>query len=208
LAQSCKTFYNQDVTGTQVISDKQQLLESLGQLPEPVVRPAFIVVSGLPGTGKSYFCRRLAERIPLIILESDAMRKALFPSPAYSAAESARLFQAIHHLIEQLLRRGIPIALDATNLSERNREHLYHIADRLNAKLILVRVEAPSEVVQERLRNRAEGPASEEDHSEADWAVFQKMKPSVQKIGRNHFAVDTSRDITPVLDKIVREVNR
>jgi hypothetical protein len=133
LAQSFKTLYNQCVTETKVLNDAQQLLENLEQLPEPVVRPVFIVVSGLPGTGKSYFCRRLAERTPLIILESDAMRKALFPSPVYS---------------------------------------------------------------------------TEEDHSEADWEVFQKMKTSVQKIGRNHFAVDTSRDIAPVLDKIVREVNR
>jgi len=34
------------------------------------------------------------------------------------------------------------------------------------------------------------------------------MKLAVQRIGRNHYAVDTSRDITPVLDKIVREVKR
>ena len=196
------------MTETKVISDAEQLLESLDKLPEPVVKPAFIAVSGLPGTGKSYFCRRLAERIPVIILESDAMRKTLFSSPAYSAVESARLFQAIHHLIEQLLKKGISVILDATNLAEKNRERLYHIAYQLNAKLILVRIEAPPEVVQERLRNRAEGTVSEEDHSEADWAVFQKMRTSVQKINRNHFAVDTSRDIAPVLNKIVREVNR
>ncbi len=196
------------MTDTQVVSDTEQLLKSLEQPPEPVVRPAFIVVSGLPGTGKSHFCRQLAARTPVIILESDVMRRTLFPSPAYSAAESARLFQAIHHLIGLLLKRGIPVVLDATNLSERNRERLYHIAYQLNVRLVLVRVEAPAKVVQERLRNRTEGAASEEDHSEADWAVFQKMKNSVQKIGRNHFAVDTSRDIAPVLDKIVREVNR
>lgn len=191
-----------------MVSDAEQLLESLGQLPEPVVKPAFIVVSGLPGTGKSYFCRRLAERTPVIILESDILRRTLFPSPDYSAAESARLFQAIHHLIERLLKRGIPTVLDATNLSERNRERFYHIAYQLNARLILVRVEAPPEVVQERLKNRAEGTGLEEDHSEADWAVFQRMKTSVQEIRRQHFAVDTSRDITPALDRIVREVNR
>jgi len=196
------------VTETQVVSDAEQLLESLGQLPEPVVKPAFIVVSGLPGTGKSYFCRRLADRIPLIILESDLMRKALFPSPTYSIEESARLFQAIHHLIEQLLKKGIPVVLDATNLSERNREQLRHIAYQCNVSLILVRVEAPLEVVQARLKNRTEGTVLEEDHSEADWSVFQKMKSSAQRISQNHFAVDTSRDITPVLDKIVREVNR
>ena len=196
------------MTETQVVSDTEQLLESLEQLPEPVVKPAFVVVSGLPGTGKSYFCRRLAERIPVIILESDVMRKTLFPSPTYSTAESARLFQAIHHLIEQLLKKGIPLVLDATNLSERNRERLYHIAYQLDARLVLVRVEAPFEVVQERLRNRANGTGSEEDQSEADWAVFQKMKTSVQQIRRHHFAVDTSRDIAPVLDKVVKEINR
>jgi len=195
------------VVDTQVVSDTQRLSESLGQLPNPVVKPAFIVVSGLPGTGKSYFSSKLAERLPFIILESDALRKTLFSSPTYSSPESSRLFQAIHHLIEALLRRGIPLILDATNLSEQYRERLYNIADRLNVKLILVRVEAPPDVVYERLKTRSEGTNSK-NISDADWTVFQKMQPTVQKIRRNHYAVDASRDITPVLDKIVREVNR
>jgi len=195
------------VVDTQIVSDAKRLSESLGQLPEAVIKPAFIVVSGLPGTGKSYFCSKLAERLPVIILESDALRRTLLPSPTYSLPESSRLFQVIHHLIEGLLNRGIPLILDATNLSERYRERLYNIADRLGARLILVRVEAPSEVVYERLKARAEG-TDLETNSEADWSVFQKMKPTVQQIRRNHFAVDTSRDISPVLDKIVRAVNK
>ncbi len=40
--------------------------------------------------------------------------------------------------------------------------------------------------------------------SDADWAIYQRMKPSVQKIRRHHYAADTARDITPVLDKIVQ----
>jgi predicted kinase len=191
----------------QLISDVQRLAESLEQFPEPVVKPAFIVVSGLPGTGKSYFCSQLAQRLPLLILESDTLRKALFPSPSYSSPESSRLFLAIHLLIERLLKRGISLILDATNLSQRYREHLYRIADHLEVKLILVRVEAPPEVVRERLKVRQEG-VNPLDKSDADWAVYQKMKSSAQKIRRNHFAVDTSRDITPVLDKIVRAVRR
>jgi hypothetical protein len=34
------------------------------------------------------------------------------------------------------------------------------------------------------------------------------MRSSVEEIQRRHYAVDTSRDITPVLDKIVKEVTR
>ena len=192
---------------TQLLPDVQRLTESLGQFPEPVVKPSFIVVSGLPGTGKSYFCSKLAEKLPFIILESDALRKVLFSSPNYSSQESSRLFQTCHHLIEELLKRGVPLILDATNLSEQYREHLYSIADRLDVNLVLVRVEAPPQVVRERLKARREG-TNPRSKSDADWAVYQRMKSSVQRIHRNHYAVDTSRDITSVLDKIIREVKR
>lgn len=193
--------------GSQVIADARRLVGSLGQLPAPQAQPAIIVVSGLPGTGKSYFCRRLAERLPFLILESDALRKLLFPTPSYSASESSRLFRTIYYLIEELLGKGVPVILDATNLEERHRERIYNIAERLNARLIMVRVEAPPELVQKRLQARAV-KKNTEDSSDADWTVYQKMKTTVQQISRNHFTVDTSRDITPVLEKIVREVKR
>jgi predicted kinase len=194
------------VEDSQLDSDVRRLSEGLGELPEAVVKPAFVVVSGLPGTGKSYFCSKLAERLPFLILESDALRKALYSPPGYSVQESSRLFRASHLLIERLLKRGIPIILDATNLSERNRERLYSIAEHLDVKLVLVRVEAPPEVVYQRLKTRQETDRA--SRSDADWNVYQKMRTSVQHIRRNHYAVDTSRDITPVLDKIVREVSR
>jgi predicted kinase len=193
------------VEDSRLLSDVQRLTESLGELPEPVAEPTFIAVSGLPGTGKSYFCRRLAEILPLVILESDALRKALFPQPGYSPQESARLFRGLHFLIERLLKKGISLVLDATNLSERFRERLYSIADRLGVKLILVRVEAPPQVVYERLKVRQKEAQS---NSEADWAVYQKMKATAEKMHRNHYAVDTSRDITPVVEKVVREARR
>ena len=193
------------VEDTKLISVVQRLADSLGELPEPVVNPTFITVSGLPGTGKSYFCKKLAERLPLVILESDALRKVLFPLPGYSPEESSHLFQACHQLIEKLLKRGISIILDATNLSERYRENLYSIAEHLDTRLILVHVKAPPEIVRKRLEVRLENT---DGNSDADWDVYKRMKPRVQRISRNHFAVDTSEDITPAMDKIVREATR
>ncbi len=174
-------------------------------MPEPEVNPVFVAISGLPGTGKTYFCSKLAERLPFVVLESDALRKALFASPDYSLQESSRLFRAIHLLIERLLKKGICLILDATNLTEQHREYLYRIADRLQVKLVLVGVEAPPEVVRRRLESRRGNPGNKSD---ADWTVYQKMRPAAERIRRPHYAVDTSRDIAPVLDKIVKEVKR
>ncbi|MCK4362352.1 MAG: AAA family ATPase, partial [Dehalococcoidia bacterium] len=196
---------------TQTRKDVQRLREGLGELPEPTITPAFIVVSGLPGSGKSYFCRQLAERLfslsprplapPFPILESDALRRLLFPTPNFGRGESDRLFRACHMLIEDLLRRGIALIFDATNLIEYHREHLYHIADSVGARLIIVRVEAPPELVRQRLQDRL-SRLDQEDKSEADWRVYRRMSAAAQRIRRNHFAADTSRDITPVIDKI------
>lgn len=98
------------------------LLRSLGELPEPVAEPTLIIISGLPGTGKSYLSKGLAERLPFLVLGSDVLRKTLFAMPSYSSRESAQLFRTIHLLLQELLSKRIPLILDATNLSERFRE--------------------------------------------------------------------------------------
>ena len=192
---------------SQLNRDVSKLKESLGSLPEAMANPGFVVVSGLPGTGKTFFCGKLAEKQPFYILESDALRKVLFPSPDYSPTESARLFTAIHSLIEWLLKNGVPVCFDATNLSEHNREYIYRISDRAGARLVMVSVEAPPEVAYQRLQARKNG-SSPDSKSDADWEIYRQMQPKAEKIRRNHFAVDTSRDITPVIGKIIRALNR
>ncbi|MBI2166396.1 MAG: ATP-binding protein [Chloroflexi bacterium] len=194
--------------GTVPRADTDVLRDGLTPLPAPLPKAVLVVVSGLPGTGKSHFCRCLVSRLPAAVLETDALRKHLFPSPSYSAEESTRLFRAVHALIEELLRRGIPVVLDATNLVEAHRERLYNISDRVGAKLILVRAEAPAELVRERLEKRRSGAEAREDYSDADWSVYQRMASTREPIVRNHLVVDTSRDMAPVIDKVMREVRR
>jgi predicted kinase len=192
---------NCDVMAGNLDEDVEKLRQSLNVLPQPQVEPPLILVSGLPGTGKSFFCHKLAERLSFPILASDTLRKILFPSPQHKESENKRLFSACHSLIEELLRKGIPVIFDATNLLEHHREYLYRAAERAGAKLILVWVEAPTEVVRQRLLTREKAAMPQYD-SEAGWEVYNKMKPRRERISRNHLVVDTSQDITA--DKEIR----
>ena len=139
---------------TEIRRDVGLLRSSLPNLPEPVAKPFLILVCGLPGTGKSWISHRLGERLALAVLETDALRKTLSPTPAYTHDENGRLFMRTHLLIEELLTKGISVLLDATNLVERYRQYLYSIVDRVNAKLVIVLTTAPRDVVRQRLRNR------------------------------------------------------
>ena len=176
-------------------------------MPEPALHPVLVVVSGLPGTGKSFFSRQLSESMPLVILESDALRKALVSSPVHTAGESARLFKTIHELIDLLLGYSIPVLLDATSLAESHRERLYRIAEQWDAKVILVRMKIPSEVARQRLDERA-STSPRRDRSDADWGVYERMVPSQEPIRRNHLVVDTSQDITSAVDRVASQISR
>lgn len=186
-------------------ADVERLREGLSDLPEPVSHPCLVLVCGLPGAGKSYLSRRLAERVPAVLLQSDALRKSLVARPAYTWDENRRLFEASHELAEELLRRGFNVIFDATNLQESHREETYLAAERAGARILTVWVEAPSEVVWERMLGRRQR-LDPQDRSEADWEVYRKMSGTEQLPRRNFFKVNTARDIEPVIEKIMRAV--
>lgn len=189
----------------QLLEDARRIEECVRPLPPPRSTPALVVVSGLPGSGKSYFCRRLASRHPIARLESDALRQALFGQPTHSPEESRRLFAACHYVLERLLGAGIPALLDATNLREVHRRQLYAIADRHGVKLVLVSLRAPAAVVEERLAARARR-ADPADLSDAGAEVYQRMRSLDEPIGRPHIVVDTSADIEPAVEAVLREL--
>ena len=165
-----------------------------------------IVLTGLPGTGKSFFARALANRMPFLILESDRLRKALAPKPRYTSRESARLFSACHYLIGQYLTDGRRIIFDATNLRESHRQPLCTLANSMNTPIAVVRLTAPEQIVRHRLAERITG-ANGLDYSDADWRVYRRMLPTEESVDRECLTVDSSQDISPALEQVIRLVS-
>lgn len=183
-----------------------RIMASLGAPPAPEPKPALVVMCGLPGSGKSHFSRLLQERWPLVRLESDAVRKMLFVRPAYTPRENARLFAAINATLDEFLRADYSALLDATNVRERDRRKLYAIAERANARLVLISVEAPEALVRQRLSQRALG-LDTLDVSDAGIEVYERMAERVQPIQRPHLVVDSSQNLEPFVELVLRELS-
>jgi predicted kinase len=193
-------------SGSSLDEDVSKLESSLRDVPPPQPPPSLVLVSGLPGSGKSHFSRELRRRYPLAHLDSDALRRALFARPTHGADESARLFAAVHALLEKLLARGVSVVLDATSLKEAHRRPLYEIAERTGAGLIIVQTEASPAVARERLEARARG-GDPHDASEATVAVYNRMRKEAEPIQRSHMKVDTSQSIEPALDAVLQQLS-
>lgn len=188
--------------------DAETLLVSLGRLPARAKRPVVVVMVGLPGSGKSFLARAVAKRTPAVVLDSDKLRGVLFVEPMHTKEEHARLFPALHVLMERLLERGNSIIVDATNLKEANRRPYYQIAEKHGAPVVLVRTWAPGPVIKKRLLDRNEallgGQARDvDDNSTATMEVYERMRSGAERLRKKHVSVDTSRDISAAVDRVV-----
>lgn len=182
-------------------ADVDTLKRSLPPPPPSLANPYLVLMCGLPGTGKTHLARRLAVEIPLQLIESDEARKALTGVPAYNAEENLRVFAACRRLMDELLGNGIPVLLDATNVTERDRAYSYAAADKAGAEVVVIKVTAPEREVRRRLRRRERG-LSKDGASDAGWNVYLRMKGREEPVARAHFVVDTSKDITAAVIEI------
>lgn len=182
---------------------RHALRHEIRQVTPTPGQPALVALCGLPGTGKSHFAAALKGRTPCVVLGSDRLRKTLVSQPRYTRQEHARVFQAAHLLVEELLKEGFPVVFDATNLTARARDPLRDIAERVGAPLVLVQFDAPPQLVRQRLARRSQGQASD-SYSDADWRIYCRLYPGQEPVNAPHFDVDSSKDTTAVIKEVAR----
>ena len=170
--------------------------------PRMPQQPLLVAMCGLPGTGKSYFAAKLTEQVPFLILESDRLRKVLVEHPKYTTGEHRRVFRSCYQLIQYYLINGYSVLFDATNLNEEFRTYLYDIAEATHAPLALVHATAPENTVRRRLKQRKANRHAD-TYSDAGWLIYTRLALVEEPVRREHYALDTSKDIAPVLDQVV-----
>ncbi|NGZ02857.1 MAG: adenylyl-sulfate kinase, partial [Nitrospira sp. WS238] len=84
------------------------------------VSPSFAVwLTGLPASGKSTLTAALKPQLEQLgyvveVLESDAVRRMLTPTPTYSTAERDLFYRALAFMGARLVAHGVTVIFDAT----------------------------------------------------------------------------------------------
>ena len=157
---------------------------------------------GPPATGKSRLARRLATALDAQVVESDRVRKQLFAEPRYTGGEHAAVYGWCHTILRSALVVGRNVIFDATNLEERSRRKVYSIAEQCDARLAIIWVTCPPNVVQQRLLRR-KLREDKDDLSDADWPVFLELRRKAEPIRRAHVVLNTAADYETVLQRLL-----
>ena len=159
-------------------------------------RPSLILMTGLPGVGKTHLGTRVAKHLNSYHLRSDIIRKELMSVPVgehrfegtdkgiYTSNISARTYEEMLTRGEKYLSQGCSVILDATFSFASSRRECAALAEKLGARFLIVNCTCPVKVAIARI-SRRKGEFSFSDatpevyyHIRKNFDAFERDAPS------------------------------
>lgn len=108
------------------------------------MRNKFIMLCGLPASGKSTTAKDLSVKENAVIYSSDELRKELFGN-VEECNKNHELFKELHQRIKEGLKDGKNVIYDATNISHKRRRGFLSELKKYNCEKICYLVATPYE---------------------------------------------------------------
>ncbi len=160
-----------------------------------------VIVFGLPGSGKSFFASRLAERIHASYLSSDKLRMKLLPVRTYTDEEKEMIYKVMLDKAIEALSNKEDVVVDATFYKKSLRARV--LEDIGGVEVVKwIEVKAEEDLIQDRLiKPRIE--------SEADYSVYLKLRKDWEPMEEDHLVLrSTNENLESLLETAIDYLNK
>lgn len=148
-----------------------------------------IMVMGLPGSGKTWFARALAAALGAVHFNSDRIRKEATQEVRYTEADKARIYRNMFTRVTEALEHGGTVIVDATFSKATYRQPYLQWAAEHKVPVHILYMEASEDVIAERVGKKR-------PDSDADFAVYHKIKADQEPIAEHHKVLRTDMGST------------
>ena len=215
---NCIRLQEQDVSGQErnkLLEQTKKYLALSDRYADRFSRPRIWVICGMPASGKSTLAQALSLALNLRSINSDVVRKKIFPAPPtdpehmpfekgiYSETATSQTYDALVSLAEKEIKKGNSVLLDATFSREKYRKQVISLAEQLCADVVFTECTVPDPVLQERLIMR-NGRNTISDARISHFQSFKNRFEPIQKTERDRYIkVNTEVSMDACLSKIL-----
>jgi predicted kinase len=146
-----------------------------------------IVVFGLPGTGKTFFSEKLAEKTGAVHLNTDIIRIKMGKKGVYDEQTKDLIYMNLLDQAADYLIGGRDVIVDGTFLRQEQRKQIQEIAQSKGHSIYFIEIFADEKVVEERLKEKRK-------FSEADLEIYRKLKKEYEPFTRDRLEIWTDRE--------------
>ena len=157
-----------------------------------------ILITGLPGSGKTTIARAYAARYEVVHLNSDLLRREVGFMGHYSPEDKERVYNTLLERTRKTLLEGRDVVVDSTFFKESIREPFQRVAAECGARLYWVEVRAPERVIRERLQ-------MPRPDSEADFGVYEKIRDAYEPLHKPHLVLWSDEVSVPEMAVSIHE---
>lgn len=145
-----------------------------------------VVVTGLPGSGKSFFASRLSTAIHAEYISSDRLRKKMIERRTYSTEEKELVYDEMLKQVRKAVKQNKSLVLDATFYkTETRNKFTEEIKDA--GTIVIIEIIAGEALIKERMRTPRED-------SEADFTVYKVIQQQWEPIREQHLILQSTND--------------
>ena len=146
-----------------------------------------IIVSGLPGSGKSYFARALAQRLGASYINSDIIRNEEGARGKYSISDKVRIYKIMAERASENISAGKSVVVDGTFYMNAMVRLFMTLSTTLSIPIHFILVVADEDLVRQRLSRPRQD-------SEADFNVYLKIKERLEPLQIPHLTIQSGED--------------
>lgn len=145
-----------------------------------------IIVSGLPGTGKTSLALALSARLSAEHFNTDMIRDEMQKRGQYDKETKKVIYEELCRRVQGALENGKTVVIDATFYQEEFRLVFLKLAETQKVALHWIELEAAPAVIRQRVSKKRA-------YSEADFAVYQKIKKAYEPLTIPHLVLPSGR---------------
>ncbi|HMS32368.1 MAG TPA: ATP-binding protein [Candidatus Saccharibacteria bacterium] len=144
-------------------------------------KPLAIVMMGIPGAGKTFFARQLANNLNIGYISEDRIRFDIYNKPSFTSEEQIVVRKIMGYMIEELSRVKKHMVLDGRFLNASERQKVHQVMTNAGYQVLTVWVQTEEDLAKRRASKRDKRKPDDKYNDPVPIQEFNSIKLRLEK---------------------------